>query len=1094
MKKIKAQICKVVIFSLLFSFCSSVYSQSLRINEFMALNQKTLADEDGDFSDWIEVYNPSETAVNLLGWALTDNISQPFKWLFPNVTLPAGDYLMVFASSKNRNIAGKELHTNFNLSGGGEYLALRNPMGVVSTEFNPSFPVQQTDFSFGFYNGEYIAFSVPTPGKENQLSPGSVIPEPEFSIKHGFYDSPFQLEITTTYPNAAVYYTTDGSIPTKSSGTLYSSGINISKTTIIRAVVVAAGATSGKVATQSYIFTNDVIHQPNNPVGYPSAWGPYTAISGNAVADYEMDPDMMKDANFAASVREALSGLPTISLVTDKSNLFSSSTDPETGGIYIYTGAPITNTTYALGRDWERPVSFEYFDTNKVSFQLNCGIRLQGGHGRRPEKSPKHSFLLVFDSSYGLSSLNYPIMGKGSVEKFDNLILRAGFGNSWVHQDNAQRIKALYQQDIWTKDTQRAMGQPAGNSGYAHVYINGIYWGVYAPSERMDKEFAASYLGGDKDEYDVIKDYAEVSDGNIQAWDKMMAMANAGLETNEKYQLIQGKNPDGSPSADTESLVDVVNLADYMLLNFYGGNTDWDHHNWSAMRNRVNPGKGFKFLCWDAEMVLGTLNTNVLSENNENCPSRVYQQLLQNADFKRLLADRIQKHCYNEGALTPNSAAKRWLERKAQIENPILAESARWGDYRRDVHPYVTTGPFSLYTKEDNWLPQQSYTLNTYFPQRTSVFINQLRDAGLFPTVDAPVFYINNKYDNKDTLTVGDKLSMTCPNGSIYYTTNGTDPVDWKTGNSTSAMLYTQAVSISQSAHIKARTLYNGQWSAVNSRFLVIPKNYPDIKITEIHYHPSGDILFDNGEYEFLELKNTGSSTLNLGGLKFTEGIDYVFPNETQLGPSEFVVLASNSNCFYSRYKFRPFAVYNGKLDNDGEWIVLQTQSNDTIAAVNYNNGGVWPALADGVGYSLVPVVYNPANNQANPSDWRSSYRTGGSPGADDTPLSELPAHKGSTSDGIELAPNFPNPFAEQTTIGYRIPENAGVQLTVFNLLGLQIADLVNAYQTKGYHGVVWKGLDQNNRAVPNGIYFYRLSVRTGNDSYVYSRKLVLRK
>jgi hypothetical protein len=79
MKKIKAQICKVVIFSLLFSFCSSVYSQSLRINEFMALNQKTLADEDGDFSDWIEVYNPSETAVNLLGWALTDNISLPFK-------------------------------------------------------------------------------------------------------------------------------------------------------------------------------------------------------------------------------------------------------------------------------------------------------------------------------------------------------------------------------------------------------------------------------------------------------------------------------------------------------------------------------------------------------------------------------------------------------------------------------------------------------------------------------------------------------------------------------------------------------------------------------------------------------------------------------------------------------------------------------------------------------------------------------------------------------------------------------------------------------------------------------------------------------
>jgi len=720
------------------------YSQTVRINEFMALNTASITDEDAQFSDWIELFNPSAVAVNLQGWALTDDISLPFKWIFPDITLKSGEFLVVFASSKDRKIAGRELHTNFSLKGSGEYLALVQPTGIAATEFNPTFPAQQSNYSYGFYKDSYTTFSDPTPGKDNSLSAGLIIPAPLFSHKHGFYESPFQLVITSTIPNAPIYYTTNGSIPSNTNGTLYTSAIQISTTSIVRAVTYVAGEAPGKTGTQSYLFLNDVLKQSNTPAGYPASWGSYTAIAGNAVADYEMDPDMMKDATFAASVKKTLSETPTISIVTDKSNLFSASTDPNTGGIYIYTGAPITETTYDTGRDWERPISFEYFDKD-TTLQVDCGIRIQGGHGRRPEKSPKHSFLLVFDSKYGPSKLNYPLLGKNGTSEFENVILRAGFGNTWVHQDGAQRTKATYQEDIWTKDTQRAMCHPGSNSIYAHLYINGIYWGMYAPSERMDKEFAVSHMGGNEDDYDVIKDYAEVSDGNILAWNNMMTMANAGLESNDKYQLIQGKNPDGTPNYSSESLVDAVNLADYMLINFYGGNTDWDHHNWSAMRNRVNPGKGFKFMCWDAEIMFASLTANILTENNDNCPSRVYQQLLKNADFKRLLADRIQRHCFNDGVLTPDSVAARWLIRKAQVESPILAESARWGDYRRDVHVYQTV-PYALYTKESYWIPQQNFMLNTYFPQRTSTFVAQLRTAGLFPSVDAPVLFYHQWY------------------------------------------------------------------------------------------------------------------------------------------------------------------------------------------------------------------------------------------------------------------------------------------------------------------------------------------------------------
>ena len=120
------------------------------ISEFMASNKKTIKDEDGDASDWLEVYNPDTAAVNLNGWALTDNASNLQEWIFPAVTLPAKSTLLVWCSSKNRRVVGKPLHTNFDLKAAGEYLALVKPDGVTrTTEFAPSFPPQYQDISYG---------------------------------------------------------------------------------------------------------------------------------------------------------------------------------------------------------------------------------------------------------------------------------------------------------------------------------------------------------------------------------------------------------------------------------------------------------------------------------------------------------------------------------------------------------------------------------------------------------------------------------------------------------------------------------------------------------------------------------------------------------------------------------------------------------------------------------------------------------------------------------------------------------------------------------------------------------------------------------
>src|ERR1700744_1565772 len=121
----------------------------VRLSEFMASNASTLTDEDGDYSDWIEIQNTSGTNVSLLNWALSDSAGNPGKWRFPATNLPPKSFLIVFADDKNRVTPGAPLHTNFKLSGGGEYLALFAPDGSAVTEIAPQYPSQFPDVCYG---------------------------------------------------------------------------------------------------------------------------------------------------------------------------------------------------------------------------------------------------------------------------------------------------------------------------------------------------------------------------------------------------------------------------------------------------------------------------------------------------------------------------------------------------------------------------------------------------------------------------------------------------------------------------------------------------------------------------------------------------------------------------------------------------------------------------------------------------------------------------------------------------------------------------------------------------------------------------------
>lgn len=552
------------------------------------------------------------------------------------------------------------------------------------------------------------------------------------SQKHGFYDKPFELTITDidniVSDGSKIRYTLDGSVPTAES-TVYNGPISINGTTILRTAVVGSDGLLSNVTTATYLFPDDVLHQSDAPEGYPMEWGAYSTIEGIAPADYGMDQEMANDPVIASKIKEGLQSIPVLSIVTDKENFFSHENDEEKGGIYIFTGPPVGDPT---GNGWTRPVNAELFGCGH-DFSVTCGIRLHGGHGRLAEKNPKHSLRLVFKKEYGEKTLKYPLFGEEEPNKFDQLVLRCHFGNSWQHWMESNRQKAQYTRDIWARRIQRKMGWTSVNALYVHVFLNGMYWGLYNIAERVDDQYGKDHLGGKKEDIDVIKieeeggNHIEASEGDLEAWENMVETA-ANAYDDAYYYRLQGKDAEGNPDPSQEALLDIDNFIDYMLINQYAGNTDWDHHNWYAIRRKGEESQGFRFLCWDSELILDNPQENVLTKNNgKESPTGIFNHLLENKDFAKRYMARAKELLADDGMLGAKSTEEVWDSLYNNISTALYAEAARWGDYRRDVHPYQTPG--TLYTVDDTYMTERNRLHEQYFPYRSSIVLSMIENT-----------------------------------------------------------------------------------------------------------------------------------------------------------------------------------------------------------------------------------------------------------------------------------------------------------------------------------------------------------------------------
>ena len=888
------------------------------ISEFMASNIGGLLDEDGDSSDWIEIYNPTPDDVDLTGWYLTDEAGNLDKWPLPAVSLEPSEFLVVFASDKDRTDPAGNLHTNFKLGADGEYLALVMPDGsTVAHEYAPEFPEQLEGVSYGiggtivvgdtlvgeaasfrvlvpeddslgtswtdttlddsawtlgsggvgydtrigqpppemtyeglietdlaaemwgrgasvyvrttfevmdpagleslelrmkyddgfvaYLNGVEIArrhapsspafdstataehpdeeaiqfeaidvsehlgllspganvlsihglnvapddsdfllvpeltglrrlsesaqyFAAPTPGSENVPGTLGFVADVTFSVERGFYDAPFYVEISTDTPDAEIRYTTDGALPTATTGHVYSMPIYVETTTTLRAAAFKPGYLPTDVDAHTCLFLEDVIRQDGQ--GWPDNWG-------HDGADYAMDPDVVDDPAYRDTIIDDLKSIPSVSIAMERDDLFG----PDGQGIY------------REGTGSERAASIELIQPDgSDGFQINAAVQIQGGSSTSRWKVDKLSLRVKFKEPYGPTKLEAPLFEGSAVDCFDTIILDSMMNLSWLHADDWQRTMAQYVRDQYVADIQNAMGGYAPHGFYVHLYLDGLYWGLYWLHERPDESFAASYTGGDKDDYDVIKhNPGTIVNGTNANYNEMRAVAEGDLSDPAQYDLLK-------------EYLDVPNLIDYVITNFYVGNTDWAHHNWYASRNRVDPDGRWRFHTWDAEHVLKNLNDDVTGKSDTGSPTWFHQQLTANAEYVTAFADRVQELFFHDGLLTAENAAAMYNARLDEVDRAVVGESARWGDNRRPDDPY---------TRDDEWAAERDRLLNDYFPQRTDVVLAQIRAQGLYPAVEPPQFSRRDEY-----VDPGSTLLISNPNaaGTVYYTLDGSDP------------------------------------------------------------------------------------------------------------------------------------------------------------------------------------------------------------------------------------------------------------------------------------------------------------------------------
>ncbi len=557
------------------------------INEVMSSNGETIADEDGDYEDWIELYNAGNETVSLHYWGITDDESRPYRWVFPDVELEPGEFLLVWASGKDRTNTEAPLHTSFRISREGEPLVLRDLQGVIIDSLPPlEIP---RDWSYGRSpdgSGHFLFFDTPTPGAPN-ASEGleELLKPPVFSVPSGFYPHPFELDITPadSADGTTILYTLDGSLPDPA---------NLDTAWYAIRNAPDRDKEYRPVATYTWeqpITIADRSDEPNDLSLITGTYGRHrdpatrldkgTTVRAAVYKEGRMGPVATRTF-FVGSRFDTYHALPVLSLVAPEKELFGYQrgilvpgaefdyeSEDTRGGNYMYRG-----------REWEREARAQYFlPDGQLVIDQDIGLRIHGGTSRHYTHK---SLRLYARADYGKRFLEYPFFREREEQRFKRLKLRNSgqdIAHTFFRDGLISRLMLNTHVDV-------EAFQPV------QVFINGEFWGIMNMRERFDRYYVQERYGVNEQDVDILDHW---------------------LETDEHYSefrdFVTNANPYSEQFFETiSSYIDVLSLFDMRIADIYFGR--WDIHHWRLWREGSRPDSRWRWNLWDMDVGLGLPN------------------------------------------------------------------------------------------------------------------------------------------------------------------------------------------------------------------------------------------------------------------------------------------------------------------------------------------------------------------------------------------------------------------------------------------------------------------------------------------------------
>jgi flagellar biosynthesis regulator FlaF len=693
-----------------------LYAQKVALNEIMASNNSILANEDGHYEDWIEIVNYGDVPVNLTGYGLSDDYDNPFRWVFPEITIQPGEFLLVWASNKDRTNPSSTLHMNFAISSSGEEILLSNPDGTRVDELPPiEIP---TDMSIGRQpdgTGDWVYFDEPTPGTANTTqSISGLLEPPVLSHSPGFYSEAFELEITHPEEGVTIYYTLDGSTPTKSS-LVYREPIPIYDRTSEPNVL--------SIIPTNYLDERRGFLPPISLIPKGTVIRILSVKAGSI-------PHLSAQSYFVFPEGAHKHVLPVISVITENENLFGHETGIYVPGATYKEGDNNTGNYYQRGPEWEREAAFEFFDENgDLGFSQIVGLRVHGGYSRRFSHK---SFRVYARSEYGESRINYPVFPDQPYDSYNRLVLR----NSGNDQGYTMLRDGVVHQLVEHLNFDTQAYRPAV------VYINGEYWGIHNIREHYDRHYLGRVYGVDPDKIDLLTGNMAVVEGTESHYRNLhQFIISNEMARDHNFEYVKTR-------------MDIDNYLDYYAAQVFFANSDWPHNNidYWRLRTSSNPDAPaghdgrWRWLFYDIDVTFWLVDpptfnmlawiTNETGYLGSRWPNQLFRSLLENESFKYDFINRMADHM--NSTFKPERSVNLLNSAAAVIESEIPEyinrwnfpeRFSQWNNYIQQIRDFINQRPVLLRQNIIDHFGLSStseISVNTSNPEQTIIRVNSL--------------------------------------------------------------------------------------------------------------------------------------------------------------------------------------------------------------------------------------------------------------------------------------------------------------------------------------------------------------------------------